>query len=554
MTRLSEKSRDRVRRIGLSATLGDPAAAMRWLRPNEPSRVRLLEDPESKGIRLRLTGYLRPHRTPTRPRPVEPQEDLPESDRNMHADIFRAFHGKSALIFGNRKDQIEECADQARRAAEREGLPNLFRVHHGSLSKGEREDTEESLRSGQPVATFCSSTLEMGIDVGSVKSVGQIGPPWSVNSLAQRLGRSGRKDGEFSEIRIFIEEEAPGSDPSILDRLFQDLLQSVAMTELMLSKWCEPPEVDRLHLSTLVQQIMSSVAETGGSRADQLSDSLIASGAFPTVQKSTFARVLRSMGKADLVEQTPEGLLILGMVGEKIVRGRDFYMAFIVPEEYRVIHQGRHVGNVTSAPDVSVDQYIILAGRRWRILEVDREGLEILVEPSPGGRLPRFAGRTAGEIHPRVREAMKALLFLDDKPAYLDPKANEMLTDARAAAREADLSIRSFLQDGPDTIWFTWTGSRIQRTLAGLGLYLGGLKVQDEGIALRFERTAESDVRRVFRNFLDQPPEVGVLASKFSEKATEKYEPFLSDELQSQVFASHHLDLEGALRTVVLLG
>jgi ATP-dependent Lhr-like helicase len=229
-------------------------------------------------------------------------------------------------------------------------------------------------------------------------------------------------------------------------------------------------------------------------------------------------------------------------------------MAFVVPEEYRVIHQGRHVGNVTSAPDVSVDQYIILAGRRWRILEVDQERLEILVEPSPGGRLPRFEGRALGDIHPRVREEMKALLFRDISPAYLNPKACQMLADARAAAKEADLASRTFLQDGPDTIWFTWTGSRIQRTLAGLGLYLGGLKVQDEGVALRFEQTAESEVRRLFRGFLENPPGVSVLASKFSERANEKYEPFLSEDLQSQVFASHCLDLEGALKTLASIG
>ena len=87
--------------------------------------------------------------------------------------------------------------------------PTCFRVHHGSLSKSEREETEEALKSAQPTATFCSSTLEMGIDVGNVKLVGQIGPPWSVSSLTQRLGRSGRKEGESSVIRIYIAEDEP---------------------------------------------------------------------------------------------------------------------------------------------------------------------------------------------------------------------------------------------------------------------------------------------------------------------------------------------------------
>jgi ATP-dependent Lhr-like helicase len=553
MTRLTEKSREPVRRIGLSATLGDPVAAMRWLRPGDPERVRLLEDKEGKAIRLRLSGYLRPCKAPTRSKPVDPHEDLLPSDDPLLSDVFKAFHGKPALIFANRKDRIEACADHARRMAERQGLPNLFHVHHGSLSKGEREETEEALRSGQPIATFCSSTLEMGIDVGSVKSVGQIGPPWSVNSLAQRMGRSGRKEGESSEIRIYIEEETPGSDASILIRIFPDLLQSIAMTELMLAKWCEPPEVDRLHLSTLVQQVMSVIAETGGARADQLYATLIASGAFPTVAKPTFVDVLRSMGKADLVEQAPEGLLILGLTGERVVRSRDFYMAFVVPEEYRVINQGRHVGNVTSAPDLGVDGYIILAGRRWKVLQVDQDRMEILVEPSPGGRTPAFSGRSGYDIHPRVREMMRSLLFRSDMPAYLDSTAKDMLASARSAAREADLARRNFLQDGADTIWFTWTGSRVQRTLAGLGRYARGLEVQDEGIALTFEKSVESTVREAYREFLHDRPDVETLASNYPERVIEKYEQFLSDELQCRVFANHCLDMDGAIRTIALL-
>ena len=429
MTRLTAKSRKPVRRIGLSATLGDLAAAQYWLRPTDPERVRLLEDKEGKAISMRLSGYLR-FANESKTSVASDDDEIETESGSLLSDVFEAFHGKAALIFANRKDRIETYADTVRRIAERRGLPNLFRVHHGSLSKGEREETEEELRAGKPIAAFCSSTLEMGIDVGSVKSVGQIGPPWSVNSLAQRLGRSGRKDGEKSEIRISIEEDELGPGATIIDRLFPDLLQTIAMTELLLLKWCEPPEVDRLHLSTLVQQSMSVIKEAGGARADQLHATLIKSGAFQTARfvGGPFIEVLRSMGKADLIEQTAEGVLILGLLGEKIVTSRDFYMAFIVPEEYRVIHSGRHVGNVTSAPDLSVDAYIILAGRRWKILQVDQDRKEILVQPSPAGRTPSFSGTRFSDIHPKIRGTMRSLLFRDDVPIYLDPKAKEMLT------------------------------------------------------------------------------------------------------------------------------
>ncbi len=554
MTRLAAKSKDPVRRIGLSATLGDPSAARLWLRPNDPDRVRLLEDHDEKAVRIKLSAYLNPAKPPRRSKAVASQGEVSSPvHESLLADVFEAFHRESALIFANNKDRIEACADHSSRTAERLRLPNTFRVHHGSLSKAEREETEEALRSGQPIAAFCSSTLEMGIDVGSVKSVGQIGPPWSVNSLAQRLGRSGRKEGEASEIRIYVEEEAPGPQASILDRIFLDLLQSVAMTELMLAKWSEPPDIGRLHLSTLVQQIMSTIAETGGARADYLFTTLIASGGFPTVAKPTLIQVLRSMGENDLIEQTPEGLLILGLDGEKIVRGRDFYMAFIVPEEYRVIHHGRHVGNISPTADLGVDGYLILAGRRWKVLHIDEDAMEILVEPSPGGRVPSFSSQAGFDVHPKVREAMKAILLHDEKPRYLNPTAVELLSKARTAARDADLAHRSFLSQGTGTLWFTWTGSRIQRTLAGLGQYVLGLDLEDEKIALKFTKAGESDVRSAYLSLLQKPPDVVELASKYPTCVSEKYEGFLSEELQALVFASHCLDLDGALRSITLL-
>src|SRR5690606_23080268 len=162
----------------------------------------------------------------------------------------------------------------------------------------------------------------------------------------------------------------------------------VAMTELLLEKWCEPPESERLHLSTLVQQILSVVAETGGASALTLFDRLVDRGAFPEVPNDVFIRVLRDLGAADLLEQTPERDLILGLVGGRIVRSVDFYSAFVTSEEYKVVYAGHSIGAVASEPGMGADGFLILAGRRWRILDVDTERREILVEPARGGRLP----------------------------------------------------------------------------------------------------------------------------------------------------------------------
>ncbi len=201
-------------------------------------------------------------------------------DSRLANDLINTFAGKTALVFANSKQLLEFYADLTRRPAVTiRGRPNPFRIHHGSLSKAEREDTEEALRSkSRPTATFCSSTLELGIDVGNVSAVGQIGAPWSVSSLKQRLGRSGRREGEPSVLWLYVVEDAAAEQTRPVYRLYPQLLRAIAMTELMLENWCEPPDIERWHLSTLVQQIMSVIAEAGGASALTLYERLIDTG------------------------------------------------------------------------------------------------------------------------------------------------------------------------------------------------------------------------------------------------------------------------------------
>jgi ATP-dependent Lhr-like helicase len=549
--RLEAKSRDPVRRAGLSATLGpEIREACFWLRPCHREAVKVIESSEQKSIQLRISGYLRYASPKAPPEGKDGSEDTTPLEGDLEMDVYEAFHGKTALIFANRKSHIEALGDYARRESARRGLPDLFRVHHGSLSKGEREGTEEALKSAQPTATFCSSTLEMGIDVGNVKLVGQIGAPWSVSSLTQRMGRSGRKDGESSVIRIYVEHDEPDQNTSLFDRLFPRLLQATAMTELLLEKWCEPPEVDRLHLSTLIQQVLSVITERGGALAEELYHTLVLHGGFQNVDQPTFAQVLRCMGAADLIEQAPDGLLITGIQGEKIVRHHDFYVAFTVHEEYRVNHGGHHIGNIPIIPEFQANAFLILAGLRWRILDVDHDRKVITVQPSPGGRVPTFPPDHGHDIHPRVREVMKDLLDRTDLPVFLNVKAREMLFQARATARRTELLANRFLQDGPDTIWFTWTGSRIQRTVSALGQFFGGLDVEDEEIALVFKKAMVPQVQDVYRGFLEKCPDAMSLARKFNCRSREKYESYLSDDLTCQLFAQERIDVAGALQKI----
>ena len=277
--RLASRSRLPVRLLALSATFGEAdglTAARRWLSLGGQEEVHVVsEKVGGKGFRYQVKGYLRKTRAEKHAEP-DPEPDSPvpapevtEDDQQLAGDLFKIFQDKTSLVFANNKAQLEFYADLLTRHTERLGVRNPFRVHHGSLSKAEREETEAALRSRQSTVAFCSSTLEMGIDVGAIERVGQIGPPWSVASLTQRLGRSGRGENDLSEIRVFIQEDEPGVGTSVVDRLFPPLLQAVAMSELLLAGWSEPPPCHRLHASTLVQQILSVIAERGGAACRQ---------------------------------------------------------------------------------------------------------------------------------------------------------------------------------------------------------------------------------------------------------------------------------------------
>lgn len=551
LARVSRKSGIPVRIVGLSATLGDPDLARKWLNPTEPGRVRLVAGDGEKLIKYLIKGYLRTNGDS--PRGSDPDTEGVENDYQtplaIAEDIFSAFYAQTALIFANSRSELEYYADVLRRKVEREKLPNLFRVHHGSLSKAEREDTEQALRGDQPTATFCSSTLEMGIDVGNVKAIGQIGPPWSVNSLAQRLGRSGRRDGEASIMRMYIEANDPSLNSALPERLFPRLIQAMAMTELIFEKWCEPPEIDRLHLSTLTQQIMSVIAETGGASAATLYDCLIEKGAFVGIDKPVFVQVLRSMRAVDLIEQEPGGDIILGLEGEKIVRHHDFYSAFITPDELTVVHQGRTIGSIAFFPGMASDGYLILAGHRWKIRSIDLERKEILVEKSRGGRLPLFQGGNGADIHHVVRNKMRGILSGDLVPPYLDATAKAMLNAAREAAQKSGVLTNPWQQDGTTLWWFTWAGDRQNRTLVAIAM-AAGLAVRDEGIALGFEGESLDVVLRTYRLALSSRLDPLGLAAAIPVKQAEKYETYLVPELQDLAFAARRLDVDGALEVI----
>lgn len=539
--------RRRVPRVGLSATLGDMSLAADALRPGQPEKVCIIESTEGgQELAVQIRGYLNSalensHRDP------EP------GGQETAADLYEALRGQDNLVFANSREAVELYAARLREMCETASIPNEFFPHHGNLSKELREDVEAALKDhGRPTTAVATTTLEMGIDIGSVHSIAQVGAPPSVAALRQRLGRSGRR-GEPAVLRIYVTEPSVDSRTSLADQLRAELIQSIAMLQLLLAGWCEPPDQDALHLSTLIQQLLSAIAQHGGVTAAAAYRALCGPGSpFTAVTPAQFASLLRDLGHRDVLTQTSDGTLLLGPLGERTVNHYTFYAAFAAPEEYRLFTKGRLLGTMPADHALYTGALLIFGGRRWKVSSVNRTQKTIEVVPASGGRPPQFTGSTGG-VHDRVRAEMRAVLASKQIPRYLSAPAASLLAEARGAYARYRLANHSILQAGPHTALFPWTGSRTTLTLAAQ-LSAADFDASNDGLIITVANAATDHVRSHLRALIAAGPADPVaLAATVANKATAKYDDWIHDSLLADDYARRALDCPGAWRTASML-
>lgn len=554
LTRL-ELAVDRpIRRVGLSATLGDMALAKAYLRPEAPDEVDcLVSRSEGQELRVQLRGYVArrhdglPDSEGTQPDGVEAPET--SAVRAVGEHLFNRLRGTNNLIFAGSRQSVEVFSDLLRRMCEEQKLPNEFFPHHASLSREHRDFVEKRLKGGTlPITAVCTSTLELGIDIGDVVCVGQVGAPWSVGALRQRLGRSGRRAGQPAVLRMYVIEPEPDGSSHFVDRLHLRLIRSIAMVELLVEGWCEPPRTAALHLSTLTHQILSVIVERGGASARSLYAVLCDRGPFRSVDPSLFARLLRQLGDPGvaLIEQAPDGTLLPGREGERLVEHHSFFAVFQTPQEYRVVHDAKTLGTLPVHVPLVPDLTIIFGGRRWRVVEVyDREKI-IQVSPDHAGKPPVFGG-DIGDIHQRVVERMRRVLRDDTLPPYLDGTAAELLASARTTYRQSGLDERPILSLGEDRhLLAPWTGTVGTTSLAvvlasldyRVGTYDGVLEVEAAGAG---SAGLVRDLKTIAEGKVDLEKLVQNRARALMQ---EKFHHYLGDDLLAFDALSSRLDLK----------
>jgi Lhr-like helicases len=477
-----------IQRVGLSATVGNPAELLAWLqgagagdRPGrvvapEPDRSVLdRSDPATDSGRPGAAAPDPPGRSVARP-PGEVQLDYVGSVTNA-AKVIAALHrGEKRLVFCDSRQLVEELGHALR------ALGVTTFLSHASLSADERRRSEEAFAQERDCVIVATSTLELGIDVGDLDRVIQINAPLTVASFLQRIGRTGRRPGSVRNcLFLALTEDA--------------LLHAAGLLLLWGRGWVEPvvPPPEPRHI--VAQQILALCLQE-----HRVGDRLwpewwhglgpFGPGAEPIV------RHLVEQGYLDRDSR----MLFIGPEAERRFGFRHFMdmtSVFLADPQFTVLWGRKEIGRTDPAlltEEVEGPRLLLLAGRTWRVTYVDWRRRRCYVEPSEGrGRARWNSSGGVGGLSFELARGMRSVLLGDNPPVGMSVRAKDRLAVLRQDAIETvHPGGTVIVRDGKgDLRWWTWAGFRTNATLAATlsSVAAPDRRANDEYVRLRDDVT-----------------------------------------------------------------
>jgi len=526
LSRVETMVNRRIPRIAMSATFSDFDSVKVFLRnKGDFPCIIITKERSSHEVKILIKEYI--------------ASDSENVEDEICNEILNKLRGTNNLVFVNSKYEAEEYTTKLGDLCSENNIPNEFRIHHGNLSREIRGNVERELQEGRyPVTAICTSTLELGIDIGKVKSIAQIGVANSVSGLRQRLGRSGRRN-EPSILRILSIDGERG----LLDELRTNLFQNIAVVELLKEHQFETSSINNYHFSTLIQQLLSLIVSYESILAKEAWQYLCMNGIFNNVTSSVFLKLLHCLGEKKVISQLHTGEIIIGWVGEKIIRDIDFYATFMRTDDYTILDiNGGRIGIIQGEPRKG--DIIKLAAKHWKVEEVSKRNKTAYVHQTDKiGNL--FFDGFGMEASPFIVEKMKEVYCSLDEYPYLDMNAKTQLKVGRNYFSQYALDSTSFIEYNERSTLFTWAGYRINHTIELiLKQYLEDIEIE-ECNAIYIVGVTPSDISFVLKQ---EKPKAVDLASLlvFELKLQYKYDYLLTDELLNMEYAKSCLDIDGA--------
>ena len=532
LERLTRVTGRPVQRIGLSATVGNPAELLEWLQGTSRGR--------------RPGVVVAPHLAPAAAGGVvasgaatvasvtdgvDVELDYVGSVPNAATVIAALHRGEKRLVFCDSRRLVEELG-----AALRERGVTTF-LSHASLSIDERRTAEQAFAEARDCVIVSTSTLELGIDVGDLDRVIQIDAPSSVASFLQRLGRTGRRAGGTRNM-LFLEL----SRGSLLRAAGLLLLWSRGYVEPVVA----PPEPRHI----VAQQILAlCLQEYRIARGDWTAQW---NGLAPF--DTSAAPILAHLLAEGFIDVDGE-LLFIGPQAEAKFGHRHFSgmtAVFTAPPQFAVLAGRQEIGRcdpMLLTERLDGPRLLLLAGRSWKVTWIDWKRRRVQVEPVDGGGKARWTTPPGTGDHFELTRAARDVLLGEDPPVSFTQRATKALAEVRDDLVHAAHPAGTVIERRDDDVrWWTWAGYRANVTLAATlsEIVDAGQRFDDYSIRLRSDLTREmwtaatSDATT--RLCLPDVDERALAGLKFNEA--------LPQRLAEATLATRLADLDSAQRTL----
>ena len=543
--------------IALSATLGDENLAKKFLRPNLKSEedIEIITDKHKQPVEIQIKNYYKD---------------------NLCKNILNDLYGNKNLIFIDNKKGIEIFLADIKKKFIANNFKGdfLFLPHYSNLSNEIKKYTENILKNlDKPINVVCSSTLELGIDIGSVKSVAQIGLSSSVSSLRQRIGRSGRKEGEHPILRWYLPSKIPFSKIQQLEVICDGgmnllFIRSIAMAELLKEGWCEPYDDSPIDISTLIQQLLSSIVQYNGLSPLNAYKLLCKKGPFKNITETDFMSLLKELHKKEVIIQNTQGFLLLGKYGEKITSNYHFYATFRTDNELHIFEGEKEIGSVPIDLNYKLfekDMLFKFQGKVFRVVDVNDKKNKILVEHMKkyykDAENINYKSRNLINNHERIAKKMLEILSSDYKIPYLGEIESSILAKSRESFQELNNksdkvfeNIQYLEFENNFICLYLWKGYKIINTLAIL-LEKEDLDVYSDMFSIEIKKKYNKnyDINIVFiKNLIkkianDPKLSIDELINSFSKDSyfgIGKYEKLLPFNLSCKSYISYYFDID----------
>jgi ATP-dependent Lhr-like helicase len=510
LERLSRIAGRPLQRIGLSATVGNPAELLTWLQGSAAGQrtgTVVAPVPATGGLtegRVR-SGDSEAVTTSPDTADADIQLDYVGNVSNAAKVIAALYRGEKRLVFCDSKRLVEELGAHLRE------LGVTTHLIHASLSLDERRRSELAFAEGRDCVIVSTSALELGLDIGDLDRVIQINAPLTVAAFLQRLGRSGRRaETRRNCLFLALREE--------------QLLLAAGLLLAWSRGFVEPVAAPPSPRHITAQQLLALCLQEGQMGEGTWQEWLPVPAL--TADAPQITTYLREQGFLD----SDGGMLFIGPEAERRFGHRHFMglmAVFTAPPEFTVLHGRDEIGRVDPsllADRVAGPRLLLLGGRSWRVSWTDWKRRRCFVEPAEGGGRARWLSAGVGGLSFDIARSMRDVVLGAEPPVSLTQRAAGMLAGLRSDGIGRVRAGGLVVSRGDDDLrWWTWAGYRVNATLkATLGSVADeAQRVDDLSIRLRADLrpTSWRDVIDAVRDRLCLPEvdDKALTGLKFSE-------------------------------------